>query len=143
MILRKLLVPIIAIFGIWVPAMGQNVEKFTVKENTYYGTKAIPEEITGLYKYEKDKEPIVDLKLGGTGYFQMHGVKPYPIEYWIETDVNGKIQKRTSEINSNYIVVLIVKYGSNGESGPFGSRAGTYNRIDVAMSFDTGFAIVL
>ena len=141
--LRKLFMSVITIIALAVTATAQNVEKFTIKENTYYGTKAIPEEITGIYKYEKDKEPIVEIKNNGTGYCQMHGDNPYSVEYWIETDEKGTIQKRTSEINSNYIVVLIVKYGSNGESGPFGSRAGTYNRIDVAMSFDTGFAIVL
>jgi hypothetical protein len=121
----------------------QSVEKFTIDNNTYYGTKAIPDEITGLYKYEKTKEPIVDIRKDGTGFFQVHDVKAYPVEFWIETDELGNIQKQKSTVNSNYKVVLIVKYGSNGESGWRGANAGTYTRIDVGMAFDLGYAIVL
>ena len=57
----------------------QSVEKFNIDNNTYYGTKAIPDEITGLYKYEKTKEPIVDIRKDGTGFLQVHDVKAYPI----------------------------------------------------------------
>ena len=121
----------------------QNIEKFTINNNTYFGTKAIPDEITGLYKYEKTKEPIVDIRKDGTGFFQVHDVKAYPVEFWIETDEMGNIQKQKSTVNSNYKVVLIVKYGSNGESGWRGANAGTYTRIDVGMAFDLGYAIVL
>jgi hypothetical protein len=121
----------------------QSVEKFNIDNNTYYGTKAIPDEITGLYKYEKTKEPIVDIRKDGTGFFQVHDVKAYPVEFWIETDELGNIQKQKSTVNSNYKVVLIVKYGSNGESGWRGANAGTYTRIDVGMAFDLGYAIVL
>ena len=121
----------------------QNIEKFTINNNTYFGTKAIPDEITGLYKYEKTKEPIVDIRKDGTGFFQVHDVKAYPVEFWIETDELGNIQKQKSTVNSNYKVVLIVKYGSNGESGWRGANAGTYTRIDVGMAFDLGYAIVL
>lgn len=121
----------------------QKAEQFTVAGSQYYGTKAIPEEITGKYWYEKDKEPIVEIGKDGTGYFQLHDVKAYPVEYWIETDADGKIQMRKSETNSNYQVVLILKYGSNGESGWRGNKTGTYDRIDVTMAFDQGYAIVM
>lgn len=124
-------------------AKAQGVEKFTINENTYYGTKAIPEEITGLYKYEKEKEPIVLINRDGSGYFQVHDVTKYPVEYWIETDEKGNIHKRKSESNNNYQVVLILKYGSNGESGWRGAMAGKYDRIEVTMAFTEGFAIIL
>lgn len=120
----------------------QKVEKFVIDEKTYYGTKAIPEEILGYYQYEKDKEPIVDLKKDGTGLFQVHGVKAYPIEYWIETDEKGTIQKQTGP-TGNYMMVLVLKYGSNGESGWRGANAGTYTRISVAVAKDQGYAIIL
>lgn len=121
----------------------QKAEKFTVNGNEYFGTKAIPAEITGKYWYEKDKEPIVEILKDGTGYFQVHDVKAYPVEYWIETDAAGKIQMRKSETNGNYQVVLILQYGSNGESGWRGNKTGTYDRIDVTMAFDQGYAIVM
>ncbi|WP_199121380.1 hypothetical protein [Pedobacter sp. ASV28] len=121
----------------------QKVEKFTVEGNTYYGIKAIPPEIVGLYKYEKVKEPIVEINKDGSGYFQVHDVKAYPVEYWIETDAQGKINKRKSEVNSNYQVVLILKYGSNGETGWKGNKAGTFDRIEVTMAYDMGYAIIL
>lgn len=118
-------------------------EQFTIDGNTYFGTKAIPDEITGKYFYEKNKEPIVEIHKEGTGIFQVHDVKAYPVEYWIETDSSGTIQKRKSASNSNYQVVLILKYGSNGESGWKGANAGKYDRIEVTMAFDQGYAIVM
>lgn len=124
-------------------AAAQKVETFTINDKTYYGTKAIPEEITGFYQYEKTKEPIVDIKKDGTGQFQVHGVKAYPVEYWIETDAKGVVQKVKSEVNNNYQVVLILKYGDNGETGWKGEKNGTYDRIDVTMAFDQGYAISL
>ena len=123
--------------------LSAQVQQFSIADKTYYGTKAIPAEVTGKYWYEKDKEPIVDIQSDGTGYFQVHDVKAYPVEYWIETDASGNIQKRKSETNSNYQVVLILKYGSNGESGWQGANAGKYDRIDVTMAFDQGYAIVM
>lgn len=71
----------------------QSIEEFIIEGDTFYGTKAIPAEITGFYHYEKTKEPIVEIKSDGTGLFQVHDVKAYPVEYWVETDENGVIQK--------------------------------------------------
>lgn len=141
--MKTLLVCVIMTLGLFVSARAQEVKKFTIDENTYYGTKAIPEEITGLYQYQKVKEPIVEINKDGTGYFQVHDVTKYPVEYWIETDEKGSMHKRKSEVNDNYQVVLILKYGSNGESGWRGANAGTYNRIEVTMAFTEGYAIIL
>lgn len=124
-------------------ASAQKVEQFTIDGNTYYGTKAFPEEILGYYQYEKTKEPVVEINKDGSGLFQVHGVKAYPVEYWIQTDAKGVIQKRTSETNKNYQVVLILKYGSNGESGWKGDKVGKYDRIEVTVAFDQGYAIAL
>ena len=121
----------------------QTVEKFTVDNQVVYGTKALPQDIIGYYQYEKTKEPIVDIRKDGTGLFQVHDVKAYPVEFWIETDEKGIIKKQTSTENSNYKVVLIVKYGSNGETGWRGANAGTYTRIDVGVAYNLGYAIVL
>jgi len=126
-----------------VGVLAQKAETFTVAGNTYYGTKAIPAEIIGLYKYEKTKDPIVQVNADGTGYFQPHDVPKYPVEYWIETDAKGVIQKRTSETNKNYQVVLILKYGSNGEAGWKGEKAGQYDRIEITVAYDQGYAIAL
>ncbi|RZJ63918.1 MAG: hypothetical protein EOO47_27695, partial [Flavobacterium sp.] len=57
-----------------VDAHAQKAETFTVAGNTYYGTKAIPKEITGIYKFEKTKEPIAEINEDGSGYFQPHDV---------------------------------------------------------------------
>lgn len=131
------------IFMIFTSFLSAQVEKFTIAYNTYYCTKAIPEEITGKYWYEKSKEPIVEINGDGTDYFQVHDVKAYPVEYWIETDASGNIQKRRSDTNSNYQVVLIIKYRSNGESGWKGANAEKYDRIDVTMAFDQGYVTVM
>ncbi len=129
--------------GLTTVASAQKIETFTIDDKTYYGTKAIPSEVTGKYWYEKTKEPIVEINADGTGYFQVHDVKAYPVEYWIETDAKGNIQKRKSETNANYQVVMILKYGSNGESGWRGANAGKYDRIDVTFALDQGYAIVM
>jgi hypothetical protein len=141
--MKKIFMTVIAIMGFALTIMAQAVSTFTINGNTYYGTKAIPKEITGLYKYEKVKEPIVEINENGTGFFQVHDVPKYPVEYWIETDAKGNIYKRKSEVNNNYQYVLILKYGSNGESGWRGANAGTYDRIEVSMAFTLGYAIIL
>ncbi|PZR15104.1 MAG: hypothetical protein DI539_18430 [Flavobacterium psychrophilum] len=124
-------------------ATAQKAEQFVFDGNTYYGTKAIPDEITGLYKYEKTKEPIVEINKDSSGKFQLHGVPEYPVEYWIQTDEKGVIHMRKSEVNKNYQVVLILKYGSNGQAGWKGEKAGQYDRIEVTVAYDQGYAIAL
>lgn len=140
---RNLLLSVIVCLLCCASAFAQKTEKFTINGNTYYGTKAIPDEITGFYRFEKTKDPIVEVKKDGTGLFQVHDVKAYPVEYWIETDAKGKIQKRTSETNKNYQIVLILKYGSNGESGWKGEKTGKYDRIEITVAYDQGYAIAL
>ena len=126
-----------------VSVTAQSVQKFTINNKTYYGTKAIPEEIKGYYQYEKTKQPIVEINEDGMGQFQKHGVKAYPVEYWVQTDENGVIQKVKSEDNNNYQVVLILLYGSNGETGWRGESAGTYDRIEATVAYDQGYVIIL
>ena len=48
------------------------VTKVTVKDETYYITTKMEYPITGLYKYENKKDPIVQLNEDGTGLFQLH-----------------------------------------------------------------------
>ena len=67
--MKKIFMTVIAIMGFALTIMAQAVSTFTINGNTYYGTKAIPKEITGLYKYEKVKEPIVEINENGTGFF--------------------------------------------------------------------------
>jgi hypothetical protein len=143
--MKKLLYTIIFSLIATAALAQQKVETFTVDGNTYYGTKAIPAEIVGHYSYSKtaDKEPVVDVNKDGTGVFQLHDVKAYPVEYWIETDAKGKINLRKSEVNANYQMVLVLKYGSNGETGWRGAEAGKYTRIEVTIAKDQGYAIIL
>ena len=119
------------------------VKQFTIDGKTYYGTKALPQEITGLYKYEKTKEPIVEINKDGSEKFQVHDVPAYPVEYWIETDAKGVVQKRKSDTNSNYQVVLILLYGDNGQTGWKGDKKGKHDRIEVTLAFSLGYAIVM
>ena len=139
---KQLLLALTAFIAFTTVATAQ-VKLFTIDGNTYYGTKAIPDEITGFYKYEKTKEPIVEINKDGSGQFQVHDVPAYPVEYWIQTDEKGKVQMRKSETNKNYQVVLILLYGSNGESGWKGDSAGKYDRIQVTVAYDQGYAIAL
>lgn len=139
----KQVLTVMACVVFYTTTFAQKVEQFTIDGTTYYGTKAFPEEILGYYQYEKVKEPVVEINKDGSGLFQVHGVKAYPVEYWIQTDAKGVIQKRTSETNKNYQVVLILKYGSNGESGWKGENTGKLDRIEVTLAFDQGYAIAL
>jgi hypothetical protein len=140
---RQLLVILTVCIAFVTTAAAQKVEKFTIDGNTYYGTKAIPEEIKGDYKYEKTKQPIVQINKDCTGQFQVHDVPAYPAEFWVQTDEKGAVQMRKSETNKNYQVVLILKYGSNGESGWKGDKAGKYDRIEATVAYDQGYAIIL
>lgn len=129
-----------------ITAFAQKVETFTINNNTYYGTKAIPPEIVGHYSYSKDgdKEPIVEVdKDGKNGKFQVHDVPAYPVEFWIETDATGKINVRKSDVNENYQMVLVLKYGDNGQTGWKGANKGTYDRIEVTVAKTMGYAIIL
>ena len=103
---KKVALIFIAITSLVSISTAQKVEQFTVDGKTYFGTKAIPKDVIGEYKYEKTKEPIVIVREDGTGVFQVHDVKAYPVEYWIETDEKGVVQKRTAESSNNYQVVL-------------------------------------
>ncbi|RZJ55440.1 MAG: hypothetical protein EOO45_29375 [Flavobacterium sp.] len=141
--MRTILLVALALLMFTAKAFAQEVKTFTIDGKTYYGTKAIPQEITGVYQYEKTKEPIVDIRQDGSGFFQTHDVPKYPVEYWIETDARGIVQKKKSETNSNYQVVLILLYGDNGEAGWKGANKGKYDRIDVVMAFDRGYGIVM
>ena len=141
--MKSLILCLIASIGLFITARAQEVQKFEIKGNTHYGTKAIPEEILGLYKYEKDLEPIVEVNKDGTGFFQFHGTTKYPVEFWIETDENGNLIKYENEENSNYRTFLILKYGSNGEPVQGVDIVGTYDRIRLSMSYSLGYAIIL
>lgn len=141
---KRIFTTVAAIIIFIATAVAQEVEQFTINGKTYYGTKAIPEELIGWYKYEKTKEePFVEIKKDGTGRFQTHGVPAYPVEYWVETDEKGTVQKITSEENNNYQVVLILKYGNNGESGWRGEMKGTYTRIEATVAYSLGYVIIL
>lgn len=128
-----------------ITAFAQKVETFNINNNTYYGTKAIPAEIVGHYSYSKDGdiEPIVDVNKDGTGKFQVHEVPAYPVEFWIETDAKGKINVRKSDVNENYQMVLVLKYGDNGQAGWKGANKGTFDRIEVTVAKTMGYAIIL
>jgi len=119
------------------------VKQVTIDGKTYYGTKAIPPELEGKYLYYKEKEPIVEIVKGGTGWFQVHDVPAYPVEFWIETDAKGNVQKRKSETNNNYQVVLIVLYGDNQQPGWKGANKNTYTRIEATVAYDQGYVIIL
>jgi|GEM_PF-845102 len=123
-------------------AQSKEVKQFTIDSQTFYGTKAIPEEILGFYQYEKKKEPIVEVKKDGLGKFQVHDVPAYPAEFWVQTDAKGKVEKTTG-VNGNYMVILILQYGDNGQSGWKGAKKGLYDRIQAAVAYDQGYAIIL
>ncbi len=65
------------------------VTKVTVKDETYYITTKLEYPITGLYKYENKGAPIVDLKEGGTGIFQLHGKPETKMIWGVECDAEG------------------------------------------------------
>ncbi|AWH85778.1 hypothetical protein HYN59_11950 [Flavobacterium album] len=124
------------------PAQTKDVKQFVIDGATFYGTKAIPDELLGFYQYEKTKAPIVDVKREGQGKFQPHDVPAYPTEFWVQTDAKGNIEKTTG-VNGNYMVILIVLYGDNGESGWKGDKKGRYDRMQAVVAYDQGYAIIL
>lgn len=65
------------------------VTKVTVKDETYYITTKSDYPITGLYKYESKKDPIVQLNEDGTGIFQLHGMPQNEMKWGIECDSKG------------------------------------------------------
>ena len=96
---------------------GPGVIAFTVKDAKYYAKKYDGSDVVGTYKYKKMGnwgEPLVVLNADGTGSFQRHDVAPDPVEWWIETDPRGKIQKQLGEGNDNYRMLLVVRYKDDG-----------------------------
>lgn len=139
----KKLFTIAAFVCISVSALAQ-VKEFNINGETFYGTKAIPDALLGKYLYEKTKEPIVDVQKGEmAGKFQVHDVPAYPASFWVQTDAKGVVQMEKSTVNNNYQVILILEYGSNGESGWKGNKKGTFDRIQAAVAYSMGYAIIL
>lgn len=68
----------------------------------------------GLYRYERQGEPVIEPGPGNVDSFQAHGGAPIPIRYWIQTDEAGVPYKQSGEGNPNYLHVLVVQYGPGG-----------------------------
>jgi hypothetical protein len=66
------------------------ITKIVEKDEVYYITTDIGLPIIGLYQYEGKKEPIVSLKEGGQGLFQLHGMSATNMVWGIECDATGK-----------------------------------------------------
>lgn len=132
-----------------IPSNAQEIEKFKLTdESERFGTKVIPADIkntiVGYYRNidNSDGKPFVELKEDNTGFVQMHGTEPYPVEYWIETDEKGEPLIQKGEGNPNYAIVLIAKFGSNGQTGVHGKYSGDTNRIAVFVDLINKKAII-
>ena len=125
---------------------------FTINSNNYCAIKApANSEFIGLYEYpgnepvfwgtKKVGEPVVQLDAtesenGRTGKFQAHGIAPFDILWWLESDCNGKEQVMNGELGDRRI--LIVKYlTGNGNYPP-----GSYDRFTLDK-FKTGRIVIL
>jgi hypothetical protein len=114
------------------------VEVINLKGDDYTVSKALPEEIIGLYKYEGKGEPIVEIRSNGTGLFQPHGVPAIPIKIWINVDENGEPHRQIGT-GLRYRYTLLIRYGEGGDGN---YPAGGYDLMDVTMLKDQGVAMI-
>jgi len=125
---------------------------FTLDGNTYCAIKApANSEFIGLYEYpgnepvfygvKRPGEPKVQLDAtekenGRSGKFQMHGIDPFDIIWWLESDCNGKEQVINGDLGDRR--VLVVKYLTGNGNYPVGS----YSRFNLDK-FKTGKIVIL
>lgn len=115
------------------------VEKINLDGKDYTVCKKLPDEIIGVYKYEETKEPIVEIKSDGTGFFQPHEVAKIPIKIWIDVDEKGEPRKEVGN-KDRYRYTLLIQYGAGG-GGNY--KEGDYTLLDVTMLKDQGIAMIL
>lgn len=116
------------------------VVSIDVAGNQVHASPAIPPAMLGLYRYERQGEPVIELGPGNVGSFQAHGVAPIPIRYWIQTDETGVPYKQSGEGNPNYLHVLVVQYGPGG-GGNY--PEGSHDRWQWIHDVEGGCAILL
>lgn len=110
------------------------VEKIELKGDTYTVCQCFPAEILGLYQYEGEKPPIVQLDAGGKGKFQKHGVSEQEIEFWIDCDENGVVRKKDYG-NGVVQYTLLVRYLTNATASFHVTEdAGQYDLFPVIVS---------
>lgn len=90
------------------------VKQIELNGQTVHITSAVPQELLGRYLYEKQGEPIIELKGDGAGTFQAHGVPGIPITWWLRSDEAGVPIKQLGEGNPNYVYVIVLQYGPGG-----------------------------
>jgi hypothetical protein len=100
--------------------LGSGVQEIKIKNETYFLTKEIGYPITGKYFFESTKEPIVELKPNGNGFFQLHEMSPTPMVWGIECEMNGTPKKIKTDWGFMYRLWYQIKakhQGSSWESG--------------------------
>jgi hypothetical protein len=127
------------LLALLVPAAQAQVERIDLQGRTYTVSKTLPAEIIGLYKYEGQGEPIVEIRADGTGLFQPHMVPAIPIKIWIDVDEAGN-PRREVGTEQRYRYTLLIQYG---EGGGGNYPAGEYGLLDVTMLKDEGIAMIL
>lgn len=97
-------------------------------EPVFYGTKRVGEPVVQLDATERES--------GRSGKFQAHGIDPYEIVWWIESDCNGNEEVINGELGDRRI--LVVKYLTGDGNYPVGS----YDRFTLDK-FKTGKIVIL
>lgn len=115
------------------------VDTINLQGDDYTVSTELPQEILGLYRYEGQGEPIVEIRADGTGVFQPHGMPAIPIRVWIAVDENG-VPRREVGTEQRYRYTLLIQYG---EGGGGNYPAGGYDLLDVTMLKDEGKAMIL
>lgn len=115
------------------------VETINLKGDDYTVSTELPQEILGIYRYEGQGEPIVEIRADGTGVFQPHGMPAIPIRLWIAVDGDG-VPRREVGTEQRYRYTLLIQYGPGGDGN---YPAGGYDLLDVTMLKDEGRATVL
>jgi hypothetical protein len=119
-----------------------NVIKIELKGDIYTVCKQckdFPQEIIGEYLYQSKGEPKVELKEGGTGWFQRHDVPADAINYWIDCDENGVIRKRVGQ-GGAFEITILYQYINDGI---YGIKAGDYSLMGLVVSPASGQVIIL
>ncbi len=113
----------------------KNVISFSHNGSNYCAVKApVYSEFIGLYEYPGNEpvfwgdkrvgEPIVKLDAterenGRSGKFQVHGIAPFDILWWLESDCNGIVKVINGELGDRYSIVI--QYLTGNGNYPVGS----------------------
>jgi hypothetical protein len=125
------------------PEPGAAVEKFDIKDETYYGIHAVPGvNVVGVYtpmeQFADDHFGSLALKADGTGVFKEYNGDTRPLKWWVQARPNGLPKVAAEQAGEFKTLYLIVQYQTAAYTTIRGERV----EVSPAGDYDIKYLII-